>query len=168
MLTLWQDLRYGARLLMKRPGFAFVVILTLTLGIGANTAIFSVVNAFLLRPLPYGEPDRLVMVDSQHHGSSIGVSFADYEDWRKQNHVFEDISFFNLRWNANLEFGNETETLNLTFGTPNLFSTLGVAPFIGHVPEPETPDTVLISHSLWQRRFGGDPNILGRQLRIDG
>ena len=168
MLTLWQDLRYGARLLMKRPGFAFVVILTLTLGIGANTAIFSVVNAFLLRPLPYGEPDRLVMVDSQHRGSSIGVSFVDYEDWRKQNHVFEDIAFFNLRWNANLEFGNETETLNLTFGTPNLFSTLRVTPELGRGPQTGDPDTVLISHGLWQRRFGGDPNILGRQLRIEG
>src|SRR5258707_10949589 len=102
MLTLWQDLRYGARLLIKKPGFAFVVILTLTLGIGANTAIFSVVNAFLLRPLPYGEPDRLVLEGSQHRCSPIGGSFVDYEDWGKQNHVFEDIAFFNLRWNPNL------------------------------------------------------------------
>src|SRR6266481_799895 len=168
MLTLWQDLRYGARLLMKRPGFAFVVILTLALGIGANTAIFSVFNAFLLRPLPYREPDRLVMVESQNRGNSIGVSFVDYQDWRTQNHVFEDIAFFNLRWNANLEFSNETETLNLTFGTPNLFSTLGVTPLLGQGPQGEAPDTVLISHGLWQRRFGSDPKILGRQLRIDG
>ena len=148
MLTLWQDLRYGARLLIKKPGFAFVVILTLTLGIGANTAIFSVVNAFLLRPLPYGEPDRLVMVDSQYRGSSIGVSFVDYEDWRKQNHVFEDIAFFNLRWNANLEFGNETETLNLTFGTPNLFSTLRVTPELGRGPALEG---IVVLDGTWSK-----------------
>src|ERR1051325_5966087 len=78
-----QDLRYGARLLAKNPGVTLIAIVTLALGIGANTAIFSVVNAFLLRPMPYGEPDRLVMVSSEHRGESIGVSFADYEDWRR-------------------------------------------------------------------------------------
>src|ERR1700682_4712211 len=168
MDALLKDIRYGMRSLLKRPAFTAVAVITLALGIGANTAIFSVVNAFLLRPLPYNEPDRLMMVDSQHLGSSIGVSFADYQDWHTQNHVFEDMAFFNLRWNANLEFGNETETLNLTFGTSNLFSTLGVAPFIGHGPQTDTPDTVMISYGLWQRRFGGDPGILGKQLRIDG
>jgi putative ABC transport system permease protein len=168
METLFKEIRYGLRSLLKRPGFTAIVVLTLALSIGANTAIFSVVNAFLLRPLPYRDPDRLVMVDSQQRGNSIGVSFVDYQDWRAQNHVFEDIAFFNLRWNANLEFGNETETLNLTFGTSNLFSTLGVAPIIGHGPQTETPDTVLISYGLWQGRFGSDPKILGRQLRIDG
>ena len=78
-----QDLRYGARLLAKNPGVTLIAVVTLALGIGANAAIFSVVNAFLLRPLPYGEPDRLVMVSSEHRGQSIGVSFADYEDWRR-------------------------------------------------------------------------------------
>lgn len=163
-----QDLRYGARLLAKNPGVTLIAILTLALGIGANTAIFSVVNAFLLRPLPYGDADRLVMVDSQQRAQSIGVSFADYEDWRRQNNVFDDLAFFNLRWNANLEFGTETETLNLTFGTANLFSTLQVAPFLGNGPTAADSDTVLLSHGLWQRRFGGDPGIVGRQLRIDG
>src|ERR671926_1144707 len=151
-----QDLRYGRRLLARNPGISLIAIVTLALGIGANTAIFSVVSAFLLRPLPYGEPDRLVMVDSQQHGQSIGVSFVDYEDWRRQNHVFDDLAFFNLRWNANLEFGNETETLNLTFGTANLFSTLRVEPLLGHGPTPEDSNTVLLSHGLWQRRFPGD------------
>ncbi|HEX5885342.1 MAG TPA: ABC transporter permease, partial [Pyrinomonadaceae bacterium] len=163
-----QDVRHGTRLLAKNPGVTLIAVVTLALGIGANTAIFSVVNAFLLRPLPYGEPDRLVMVDSQHRGQSIGVSFADYEDWRRQNQVFDDLAFFNLRWNANLEFGNETETLNLTFGTPNLFSTLQVTPMLGHGPAAGETDTVLLSHNLWQRRFGSDPGIVGRQLRIDG
>jgi putative ABC transport system permease protein len=93
------DIRYGGRLLAKNPGVTLIAILTLALGIGANTAIFSVVNAFLLRPLPYGDPDRLMMVDSQQRGQTIGVSFADYEDWRRQNNVFDDLAFFNLRWN---------------------------------------------------------------------
>jgi Acidobacterial duplicated orphan permease len=163
-----RDLRYGARLLAKNPGVTVIAIVTLALGIGANTAIFSVVNAFLLRPLPYGDPDRLVMVDSQERGRSIGVSFADYQDWLKQNKVFDELAFFNLRWNANLDFGNETETLSLTFGTANLFSTLQVAPLLGHGPTAEDADTVLLSHGLWRRRFGSDPAILGHQLRIDG
>ena len=163
-----QDLRYGRRLLLKNPGVTLIAILTLALGIGANTAIFSVVNAFILRPLPYGDPERLVMVDSQQRGQSIGVSFPDFEDWRRQNNVFEDFAFFNLRWNANLEFGSETETLGLTFGTANLFSTLQVAPLLGHGPTQGDSDTILLSHGLWQRRFAGDPAIIGRQLRIDG
>ena len=163
-----QDLRYGKRLLAKNPGVTSIAIVTLALGIGANTAIFTIVNAFLLRPLPYGDPDRLVMVDSQHRGQSAGVSFADYEDWRRQNNVFDDLAFFNLRWNANLELSNETETLNLTFGTANLFSTLQVAPLIGHGPTEGQSDTVLLSYNLWQRRFGSDPAVVGRQLRVDG
>jgi putative ABC transport system permease protein len=163
---LLQDLRYGRRLLAKNPGVSLIAIVTLALGIGANTAIFSVVSAFLLRPLPYGEPDRLVMVDSQQRGQSTGVSFVDYEDWRRQNNVFDDLAFFNLRWNANLQFGNETETLSLTFGTANLFSTLKVTPLLGHGPTAEDSNSVLLSHGLWQRRFGSDPAILGRQLQI--
>src|SRR5215213_2538001 len=162
------DLRYGTRLLVKNPGVSLIAIVTLALGIGANTAIFSVVNAFILRPLPYNDPDRLMMVDSQHRGQSRGVSFPDFEDWRRQNNVFEELAFFNLRWNANLEFGNETETLSLTFSTANLFSTLQVAPFLGHGPTAGEADTILLSHSLWQRRFASDPSIVGRQLRIDG
>ena len=162
------DLRFGARLLAKNPTVTLIALLTLALGIGANTVIFSVVNAFLLRPLPYGEPERLAMVDSQYRGQSIGVSFLDYEDWRNQNQVFDDLAFFNLRWNANLQLGSETETLNLTFGTSNLFSTLRVAPLLGHLPSEGESNTVLISHGLWQSRFGSDRTILGRQLRIDG
>ena len=102
-----QDLRYGKRLLTKNRGVSLIAIVTLALGIGANTAIFSVVDAFLLRPLPYGDAERLVMVDSQQRGQSMGVSFADYEDWRRENNAFEDLAFFNLRWNANLEFGKK-------------------------------------------------------------
>src|ERR1044072_7562710 len=161
---LLQDLRYGRRLLARNSGFSLIAIVTLALGIGANTAIFSIVNAFLLRPLPYGDANRLVMMDSQRRGQSIGVSFSAYEDWRKQNNVFEDVAFFNLRWNANLEFGSETETLSLTFATANLFSILQVAPSLGHRPAAGDSDTVLLSHGLWQRKFGSDPTVVGRQL----
>src|SRR5262245_56375056 len=98
MPTLSKDIRYSIRCLLKQPGFTALAVITLALGIGANTAIFSVVNAFLLRPLPYGHPERLVMVDSQSHGKSIGVSFLDYQDWRTQSQVFEDLAFLNLRW----------------------------------------------------------------------
>ena len=164
---LLQDLRYSKRLLARNPGFTLIAIVTLALGIGANTAIFSIVNAFLLRPLPYGDANRLVMVDSQVRGQSVGVSFLDYEDWRRQNNVFDDVAFFNLRWNANLVFGNETETVSLTFGTTNLFSILQVAPQLGHGPTAADSDSILLSHGLWQRRFGSDPTIIGRQLRID-
>jgi putative ABC transport system permease protein len=168
METIIKDLRYSLRNLKKRPAFTAIIVLTLALGIGANTAIFSVVNAFLLRPLPYGDPDRLVMVDSQYRGDTVGVSYPDYLDWKQQNSVFEEIAFFNLRWNANVEFGSETETLKLTFGTANLFSTLQVAPLLGNGPKADVPDDVLISHGLWQRRFGGDPSVLGKKLRVDG
>src|SRR5919205_4371315 len=98
-----QDLRYGRRLLAKNPGISLIAIVTLALGIGATTAIFTVVNAFLWRPLPYGDPDRLVMVDSQHRGQSMGVSYLDFQDWQRQNKVFDELAFFNLRWNANLD-----------------------------------------------------------------
>ncbi|MEN3328540.1 MAG: hypothetical protein V7638_3347 [Acidobacteriota bacterium] len=165
---LLQDLRYGRRLLARNPGFSLIAIVTLALGIGANTAIFSIVNAFLLRPLPYGDANRLVMVDSQRRGQSMGVSFADYEDWRKQNNVFDDVAFFNLRWNANLQSDNETETLSLTFATANLFSILQVAPFVGHGPTAGDSESILLSHGLWQRKFGSDPAIVARQLHIDG
>jgi putative ABC transport system permease protein len=171
--TFWQNLRFGLRALLKRPGFTLIVTLTLALGIGANTAVFSVINAFLLRPLPYPEPERLVMIGSQARGNPIGVSFLDYQDWRAQSAVFDDLAFFNLRWNANVEFGSETETLSLTFGTPNLFSLLNVRPLIGRnvTPEDSRPgakDTALISHNLWRRRFGADPGIIGRELRVEG
>ncbi len=163
-----QDLRYGARLLLKTPGVSLIAVITLALGIGGTTAIFTVVNAFLFRPLPYSDPDQLVMIDSQYRGQSVGVSFPDFEDWRRQNNSFSDMAFFNLRWNANLDFGDRTETLTLTFGTANLFSTLGVTPILGRGPTTDEPDTVLLSHGVWQKHFGSDQSIIGKQLRVDG
>jgi len=102
---LWQDLRFGLRALLKRPGFTLIVALTLASGIGANTAVFSVINAFLLRPLPYPEPGRLVLVGSQERDNLIGVSFLDYQDWRAQSAVFDDLAFFQSAWKRQCRTG---------------------------------------------------------------
>src|SRR2546425_3690496 len=111
MSTLWKDLRYGARMLLKNPGITFVVILALTLGIGANTAIFSVINAVLLRPLPYDEADRLVFLNERSPALDEGsISYPNFADWRAQNHVFENIGVYN-RGSYNLTGSGEPQRL---------------------------------------------------------
>jgi hypothetical protein len=128
------DLRYAIRQLIKSPSFSATAIIALALGIGATTEIFAVIYAFLLRPLPYANPEQLVMVQSRgtRTGSDLGVNYLDFVDWQKQNRSFSDLAFFNLRWNGNLESpGGITETLKTTFTTANLFSLLGVQPIIG-------------------------------------
>src|SRR6266540_7113343 len=111
MQTLWQDLRYGVRMLMKQPSFTFVAVVTLALGIGANTAIFSVINAVLLRPLPYDEADRLVFLNETSKSiSDISISYPNFSDWRSQNHVFEYIGVYN-RNSYNLTGGGEPERI---------------------------------------------------------
>ncbi len=176
MNTLFQDLRYGIRVLAKSRGFTLVAVLTLALGIGANTAIFSVVNSVLLRPLPYKDADRLVIVWEQnpHRGwyQNI-VSMANFLDWRKQNHVFTDLAAidptpFNLAGGAGepVEIGGERVTANL-------FSLLGVQPVRGRafLPEDDKPGSApvaVLSYGLWQRRYGGDPALVGKQISLDG
>src|SRR5262245_20709014 len=137
MQTLWQDLRYGARVLLKKPGFTLIVVLTLATGIGANTAVFSMVNAFLLRPLPYVDADRLVMIQSYDGTSPRGVSYVDYLDWQKQNQTFDDLAFLNIRWQANVNFDGENETLTSTLCSWNLWSVLQVSPVLGRGFTPE-------------------------------
>ncbi|HZE57081.1 MAG TPA: ABC transporter permease [Chthoniobacterales bacterium] len=170
------DLRYAFRQLIKAPSFSATAIVALTLGIGATTAIFAVIYAFLLRPLPYSSPDQLVMLQSRGvtTGNDLGVNYLDFVDWQKQNHSFSDLAFFNLRWNGNLESpGGMTETLKTTFTTANLFSLLGVQPMLGRDltradDEPKAAKVMLISERLWKKTFGGDPNIIGRDIRLDG
>src|SRR4051812_16798687 len=178
------DLRYAFRQLIKSPTFSATAIIALALGVGATTAMFAVIYAFLLRPLPYADPDKLVMLQSRstRTGNDLGVNYLDFVDWQKQNRSFSDVAFFNLRWNGNLESpGGLTETLKTTFTTANLFSLLGVQPILGRDltaadDQPTMPGdwlgrdskVMLISERLWKKTFGGDPNIIGRDVRLDG
>ncbi len=170
------DFRYAVRQLVKSPSFSATAIIALALGIGATTAIFAVIYAFLLRPLPYAEPDKIVMLQSRGvtTGNDLGVNYLDFRDWQKQSQSFSDSAFFNLRWNGNVESpGGLTETLKTTFTTANLFSLLGVQPMLGRdfTPaddEEKAPKVMLISERLWKKSFGADPNIIGRDIRLDG
>ncbi len=172
MSTLLQDLRYGARMLIKKPGFAFVAIITLALGIGANTAIFSVVNGVLLRPLPYDEPNRLVFLYEHATGfNEMSISYPNFTDWRAQNQVFEKIGVYN-RDNYNLTGGGEVERLRAAQMSADAFDVLRVQPALGRVysseeDKPGANPVVVLSHGLWQRRFGGETNIIGRSLTLN-
>lgn len=170
------DLRYAFRQLTRSPSFSATAVFALALGIGATTAMFAVLYAFLLRPLPYADPASLVMIQSRSRtsGNDLGVNYLDFLDWKKQNQSFSDLAFFNLRWNGNLESPDgTTETLKTTFTTANLFDLLGVEPILGRNvtkadDEPNAPKVVLISHRLWMKMFGGKENTVGRQIRLDG
>ncbi|MDP9003214.1 MAG: ABC transporter permease, partial [Verrucomicrobiota bacterium] len=170
------DLRYAFRQLIKSPSFSATAIFALALGIGATTAMFAVIYAFLLRPLPFADPEKLVMLQSRssRSGSDLGVNYLDFVDWQKQSRSFADLAFFNLRWNGNLEpTAGTTETLKTTFTTANLFSLLGVEPVMGRNltradDEPAAPKVMLISERLWRKSFGSDPGIIGRDVRLDG
>ena len=172
MGILWQDLRYGLRMLLKRPGFTLIAVVTLALGIGANTAIFSVVNAVVLRPLAFKEPDRLVMIWETMPGNDRRwVAPGNFVDWQKQNHSFEQIAGF-ANTNLNLTGTGEPEKLTGVAVSTNIFSTLGVEAALGRtfLPEDDTSAggrVAVLSDGLWQRRFGADPNILGRAITLD-
>ncbi|HEV2836362.1 MAG TPA: ABC transporter permease, partial [Pyrinomonadaceae bacterium] len=168
------DIRYAIRMLLKQPGFTFVALITLALGIGANTAIFSLVNSILLRPLPYREPDRLVRMlqASPKLGlSSWGVSQADFAAYREQNRSFESLAIFNTG-GINLTGEGEPERLSVTSVTADFFKVLGINPVLGRTFQ-EGEDTqgknavCVISHGMWQRRFGGDRNVVGRTLSLN-
>jgi putative ABC transport system permease protein len=176
--TLIRDLRYGARTLMKSPGFAFVAVLTLALGIGANTAIFSVVNGVLLRALPYYEPERLVMVwaDRPILQARIGlpdfpVTVADFVDWRDQNQVFEQMAALETR-RMNLTGGGEPESVVGLRASASLFPLLGAGFAVGRafLPEEDRADAdrvVVISHELWRQRYGADSKLIGQKITLD-
>jgi putative ABC transport system permease protein len=172
--TLWQDLRYGFRVLRKNPGFTAVAVITLALGIGANTAIFSVVYAVLLRPLPYEEPGRLVMVWTTE-GDSTGTfpaSGPDYLDWKSQNHVFEGLAA-GTEAAGNLTGAGEPLHLQGFEASRDIFEVLGVQPLIGRGFLPGEDQAgrnhvVVLSYGLWQRGFGGDPTLLGKTITLDG
>ena len=175
MKTLWQDLRYGFRLLVQNPGFTAVAVLTLGLGIGANTAIFSVVNAVLLKPLSYANSDRIVMAWENNLAkgwSSFAVSPANYLDWQKQNHVFDPLVAF-LGTGFVLTGQGEPEQLFGMLATEGVFRLTGVEPALGRGFRPEEFEAgknrvVVLGHALWQRRFEGSPEVLGKSVTFSG
>jgi len=169
-----QDLRYAARILWKNPGFTAVVVIALALGIGANTAIFSVVNTVLLRPLPYKDPEQLVMVweDASRQGYPRDTpAAANFVDWRDQNSVFSGMAAI-AEMNFNLTGVGDPERLKGRLVSASLFPLLGVEPQLGRVfsaaeDQPGAQRVVVLSHRLWQRRFGGDPAINGKALTLN-
>ena len=172
--TFLQDLRYATRTMRRSPGFAVVAILMLGLGIGANTAIFSAVDSMLLRPLPYSDPDRLVMVweDSSYSGFGRNTPApGNYADWKARNHVFTDMAATRGR-SASLTGDGPPEQLVGRGVTPNFFSVLGVQPALGRLFTEEENRTntpvVVISHGLWTRRYQADPAVLGKTVLMDG
>ena len=175
MQSILQDLKYGVRMLARSPGFTMVAILTLALGIGANTAIFSVINATLLARLPYKQPDRIVMVWEHHRIRGFPhnpVSPGNFLHWRDANTVFEQMAaFYDFR--ANLTGSGEPEQIAGQALTPNLFSLLGVNAQLGRIfveeeGKPGKGEVVLLSDALWQRRFGADPDIVGKKIMLGG
>jgi putative ABC transport system permease protein len=168
-----QDLRYGLRMLRRNPGFTFIAVLTLALGIGANTAIFSVVNAVLLRSLPYRDPDRLVRVSYYRERLATDTALgAEFLEWRDQARTFEQIAAY--RFDIADLFGNgEPERLDAGFISADFFATLGVAPALGRAFTSTEeiaggPAVVILSDGLWRRRFGADPQVIGRAITLDG
>src|SRR5881398_3743259 len=167
------DLTLALRQLRKSPGFTFVAVLTLALGIGANTAIFSIVNAVLLRPLPYPDADRImVLSESSGPGQDYSVALPDYFDWRNENTVFEHLAATHKE-SRNLSGipGRDPERVSCASVTRNFFSVVGVSPEIGRVfSEDEDkvggPPVVVISDRLWQRAFNRDPSAIGRSVNF--
>jgi putative ABC transport system permease protein len=174
METLLQDLRYGARMLLKQPSFTIVAVIALALGIGANTAIFSVVNAILLRPLPYKDSDRLVQINHNYPKLDLkaSVSGAGYSHYRDNCAAFETIGAASF-WPVNLTETGDPERLQGLAITHTFLPMLGVEPALGRVftPEEDQPGNdkvVVLGHGLWQRRFAGDPNLIGKTIKLNG
>ncbi len=174
METFWRDVRFGARALVRSPGFAIVAIATLALGIGANSAIFRVLDIVVLNPLPWEDPEHIVNVWEVRvlQDSTRGVATAKYPEWREQARSFEDLAA--ARWgNFNLTDGDRPDAVEGARVAPSIFAVLGVRPSLGRPfleeeAEPGAPKVAILSHGLWERRFGRDPDIVGRSLGIDG
>src|ERR1700752_505903 len=172
--TLAQDIRFGVRMLVKHKAFTAVAVVTLALGIGANTAIFSVVNELLLRPMPYRDAEQIVMLwavtpEGRHQNTT---SRANFRSWRAQSTSFQNLAAFSDQ-RVNLTGDGEPEELSMQFATPEIFNVLGVDPLLGRTflpedGEPGKASIAVLSYGLWQRRFGGQANILGQQLTLNG
>lgn len=174
MTSLLQDVRYGVRMLLKHKGFTVVAALTLALGIGANTAMFSVLNTFLFRSLPYPQSERLVRVfRTSPHSQSWPHSTANFIDQHDKNNVFEKMAAYNFVSRNLVEQGQTAERLLSLAGTADFFPALGVAPALGRVFnseefEPGADNVVILTDRFWAKRYGSDPNIVGRTIQLDG
>ncbi|HEY9402037.1 MAG TPA: ABC transporter permease [Pyrinomonadaceae bacterium] len=175
MGTIWQDMRYGLRTLWKSPGFTYVAVLALALGIGANTAIFSVVNTVLLRPLPYKTPDRLVWLWESSPRNDIAkevASYPNFNDWRQQNQSFEAVAAFSNTSPSLTSSDGEPERLPGAAVLGDFYTVLGVEPALGRKFLPEENEegkhrVVILSHGLWQRSFGGNAGVVGQQIGVN-
>ncbi|MBA0087546.1 MAG: ABC transporter permease, partial [Acidobacteria bacterium Pan2503] len=168
-----QDLRYGLRMLRKSPVFTTVAVLTLTLGIGANTAIFSIVNGVLFNPLPYPHPEQLVTIhESKPNFATGSISFANFLDWQKDNRTFSGMAI-SRGYSFNLTGRGEAEQIRARYITSDLFAVLGVNALIGRTfatgeDRVGAAPIALISEGLWRRKFDGSPNAIGQSLTLDG
>src|SRR5215468_5443806 len=173
METLWQDLRFGARMLAKNPGFTLIAVLTLSLGIGANTAIFSIVNAVLLRPFPYQAPERLVILQERVSvGGGFSPSYLNFVDWRAQNTSFDSMVAARSLESFNFTGAGEPERLRGRLVSAEFFSTLGIKPLLGRdflaeEDRPSATPAAILSYGFWRRRFGEDPSVIGKQLTLN-
>jgi predicted permease len=171
--TLWSDMRYGVRMMARAPGFTIVAILTLALGIGANTAIFSVVNGVLLNPLPFPQPEQLVTLSESKPNFATGsISYLNFRDWQRNNHTFSAMAI-SRPISFSLTGSGEAEQLRANLLSSDYFSLLSVKPVIGRLFAPGEDEVgaapiVLISAGLWKRKFGSSPEVLGRTITLDG
>jgi putative ABC transport system permease protein len=176
MKTLAEDLRYAVRVLMTNPGFTLVAVLTLALAMGATSTIFSAVNGVLIRPLPYPDPARLVMlwgddlIRDQHRSQ---ICYPDMEDWRQQNHVFEEVAAFTGYWSPVLSAGSGVEQLDGARVSDGFFRVMKTQPLLGRTFLPEEQldgrgDVAILTYGLWERNFGKDGGILGRKITLSG
>src|SRR6185295_10141679 len=170
------DLRFAFRQLLKNPGFTAVVVLTLALGIGANTAIFSIISAVQLRPLPYAAPEQLVTLSERNPGRGLEqstVSVANFQDWRRQSDVFEQMAAVTLGATVKLQIGGKATHVHVASASVSLFQLLRIKPILGRAFLTEEEEigkhyVVLISERLWTREFSSDPKIIGRSLLVNG
>lgn len=173
MNRLLSDVAYAFRRLARSPGFATIAIVTLALGIGANTAIFSLVKAVLIQPLPYGDPERLTMVwGKMEKGATTELSGPEVRDYAAETRTFASVAAYTSS-SANLTGDQEPERVVAAAVSPNMFATLGVSALLGHAfaasdNAPEIADQVVLSYTLWQRRFGGSPDVVGRRILVNG
>jgi putative ABC transport system permease protein len=173
MQTLWQDIKYGVRMLLKNPAISVIVILALALGIGANTAIFSVVNTVLLNPLPYEQADQLVFLNEKSAVlDEMSISYPNFQDWRTQTQSFEKIGVVNYG-SYNLTSSGEAERIVTGQASADLFAVLRVNPLLGRLytndeDQPGGPPVAVLSYALWQRRFGGQASILNQTISLNG